>query len=192
MVRGNLRSGTLLGLNENFKLRTAFLRMSKFPRWSGLKHFHAVSTTEFSDGQSFYDILKVSDPAGVSTIIVKKCRPHLNQCILPCVVDLLPKNSSLVHCIRAYIHYRFLVGLRCMTDGQIKQLEKAILCYQECCAVRPHSPFTHVIFNRHAFNKEGPTRVWKELQLSKATCIPACYSRHQRQRNSGQLFYSYR
>jgi hypothetical protein len=35
--------------------------MAKFPRWSGMKHFNAVSTTEFSDGQAFYDILKVSD-----------------------------------------------------------------------------------------------------------------------------------
>ena len=26
-----------------------------------MKHFNAVSTTEFSDGQAFYDILKVSD-----------------------------------------------------------------------------------------------------------------------------------
>lgn len=143
MVRGNLQSSTLLGLNMNFKLRTVFLRMSKFPRWSGLKHFHAVSTTEFSDGQAFYDILKVRDlatcPASVCTGIAKKPHSHLlNQCILPCVVDLLPKNSSLVHCIRAYIHYRILVGLHCMTDGRIKQLEKAILRYQECCAVRPH------------------------------------------------------
>jgi len=58
-----------------------------------------------------------------------------NQCILPCVVDLLPKNSSLVHCIRAYIHYRILVGLHCMTDERIKKLENAILVYQKCCAV---------------------------------------------------------
>ena len=26
-----------------------------------MKHFNAVSTTEFADGQAFYDILKVSD-----------------------------------------------------------------------------------------------------------------------------------
>lgn len=26
-----------------------------------MKHFNAVSTTEFSDGQAFYDILKVSN-----------------------------------------------------------------------------------------------------------------------------------
>jgi hypothetical protein len=38
-----------------------FFRMAKFPRWSDMKHFNAVSTTEFSDGQAFYDILKVSD-----------------------------------------------------------------------------------------------------------------------------------
>jgi len=38
-----------------------FSRMANFPQWSGMKHFNAVSTTEFSDGQAFYDILKVSD-----------------------------------------------------------------------------------------------------------------------------------
>lgn len=30
-----------------------------FPRWSGLKHFNHVTTTHFTDGQAFYDILKV-------------------------------------------------------------------------------------------------------------------------------------
>jgi hypothetical protein len=30
-----------------------------------MKHFNAVSTTEFSDGQAFYDILKVSDNSEV-------------------------------------------------------------------------------------------------------------------------------
>jgi hypothetical protein len=34
-------------------------RMAIFPRWSGLKHFNAVTTTHFTDGQAFYDILKV-------------------------------------------------------------------------------------------------------------------------------------
>ena len=33
--------------------------MAVFPRWSGLKHFNAVTTTHFTDGQAFYDILKV-------------------------------------------------------------------------------------------------------------------------------------
>ena len=33
--------------------------MAMFPRWSNLKHFNAVTTTHFADGQAFYDILKV-------------------------------------------------------------------------------------------------------------------------------------
>jgi hypothetical protein len=34
-------------------------RMMMFPRWSNLKHFNNVTTTHFTDGQAFYDILKV-------------------------------------------------------------------------------------------------------------------------------------
>ena len=34
-------------------------RMAAFPRWRNLKHFNSVTTTQFSDGQAFYDILKV-------------------------------------------------------------------------------------------------------------------------------------
>jgi hypothetical protein len=30
-----------------------------FPRWRSLKHFNNVTTTHFTDGQAFYDILKV-------------------------------------------------------------------------------------------------------------------------------------
>ena len=33
-----------------------------------MKHFSAVSTTEFSDGQAFYDILKVSDEGDKGTM----------------------------------------------------------------------------------------------------------------------------
>ena len=33
--------------------------MRKFPSWNSLKHFNHVSTVSFTDGQSFYDILKV-------------------------------------------------------------------------------------------------------------------------------------
>lgn len=33
--------------------------MRQFPSWNNLKHFNYVSTISFTDGQSFYDILKV-------------------------------------------------------------------------------------------------------------------------------------
>ena len=34
--------------------------MRNVPRWRGLKHFDHVTTIDFSDGQAFFDILKVS------------------------------------------------------------------------------------------------------------------------------------
>ena len=36
-----------------------FTRMANFPRWNHLKHFNSVTTTKFTDGNAFYDILKV-------------------------------------------------------------------------------------------------------------------------------------
>ena len=38
---------------------SAYYSMAQFPRWSKLKHFPAVTTIKFSDGQGYYDILKV-------------------------------------------------------------------------------------------------------------------------------------
>ncbi|PPQ86075.1 hypothetical protein CVT25_003329, partial [Psilocybe cyanescens] len=87
--------------------------MSKFPYWNNLKHFNHVATVSFTDGQSFYDILK---------------------CILPCIVQLLPRNSPLVHAIRAYQCYRIMIGLRCMTDRRFKHLEELIGKYEKFCS----------------------------------------------------------
>ncbi|KJA12958.1 hypothetical protein HYPSUDRAFT_73169 [Hypholoma sublateritium FD-334 SS-4] len=51
----------LLGVLENAGAKGVLTeRMSAFPRWNGLKHFHNVTTIKFTDGQSFYDILKAS------------------------------------------------------------------------------------------------------------------------------------
>lgn len=33
--------------------------MAQFPRWNRLKHFNSVTTSRFTDGNAFYDILKV-------------------------------------------------------------------------------------------------------------------------------------
>jgi hypothetical protein len=59
----------------------------------------------------------------------------LSQCILPCIVDFLPKNSVLVHCIRAYLKFRILVGLKCMTESRLERLQTALAIYQKCCKV---------------------------------------------------------
>jgi hypothetical protein len=37
-----------------------FFSMRNYPRWSGLKHFNAVTSVRFTDAQQYVDILKVS------------------------------------------------------------------------------------------------------------------------------------
>ena len=106
-------------------------RMGAFPRWNGLKHFYNVTTIKFTDGQSFYDILKVSIP--LSTAKIQGLNNLLSQCILPCIVSLLPKGSALIHCIRAYQCYRILVGLHCMTESRITKLKSVLKDYEKYC-----------------------------------------------------------
>ncbi|EGO31125.1 hypothetical protein SERLADRAFT_432782 [Serpula lacrymans var. lacrymans S7.9] len=86
--------------------------MRNVSRWPGLKHFMNVTTVEYADGQVFYDILK---------------------CILPCIVQILPRNSTLVHGIRAYARYRLMIGLNCMTEGRTHRLKQYIIQYEQCC-----------------------------------------------------------
>ena len=45
--------------------------MADFPWWSDLKHFNNVTTTHFTDGQAFYDILKVCTCFFASWQVVK-------------------------------------------------------------------------------------------------------------------------
>ncbi|KAJ7715086.1 hypothetical protein DFH07DRAFT_1015398 [Mycena maculata] len=80
--------------------------MAKVPRWPGLKHFENVTTKDINDGQSWLDIEK---------------------CILPCVVQLLPRNSPFVHAIRAHLLTRMMMGLHCISEEQIKRKDN----YQE-------------------------------------------------------------
>ncbi|KAJ7718510.1 hypothetical protein B0H14DRAFT_3170816 [Mycena olivaceomarginata] len=88
------------------------MNMRNVPRWKNLKHFPNVTTEEYTDGQAFLDILK---------------------CILPCIVQLLPPDSSLVHCIRSYQLYRFMIGLECITENQILRLRKYMATYEMYC-----------------------------------------------------------
>ncbi|KAF8142215.1 hypothetical protein K438DRAFT_2114720 [Mycena galopus ATCC 62051] len=88
--------------------------MRRFPRWPNLKHFNQVTTVHFTDGQSFYDNLK---------------------CILPCIVELFPPNNSLVHCIRAYQCYRIMVGMGCMPERRLQQLDVCIQNYEYWCSM---------------------------------------------------------
>ncbi|KAJ7617483.1 hypothetical protein DFH06DRAFT_1062143 [Mycena polygramma] len=106
--------------------------MRRFPRWANLKHFNQVTTVHFTDGQSFYDILK---------------------CILPCIVQLFPSNNSLVHCIRAYQRYRIMVGMRCMPERRLQRLDEFIHAYERCCSrVTEDYGKDFDFFKQHAVN----------------------------------------
>ncbi|KAF7333085.1 hypothetical protein MVEN_02373500 [Mycena venus] len=54
--------------------------MNRFPTWRGLKHLPSPTTIEYSVEQTFVDILKSA---------------------LPCLIQLLPRNSCLVRIVRA-------------------------------------------------------------------------------------------
>ncbi|KAH9970785.1 hypothetical protein BGW80DRAFT_1438007 [Lactifluus volemus] len=99
-------------LEDRKSLGRLTANMREFPSWPNLKHFNHVSVISFTDGQSFYDILK---------------------CILPCIVQLLPQNSPLIHCIRSYQCYRVVIGLRCMTDRRLDRLKELIMDYEKYC-----------------------------------------------------------
>ncbi|KAJ7829496.1 hypothetical protein B0H14DRAFT_2366583, partial [Mycena olivaceomarginata] len=62
--------------------------MSQFPRWPGLAHLDSPTTIDFSDGETFWTILK---------------------CALPCLVQLLPANSCLVRTVRVMQKTRMMV-----------------------------------------------------------------------------------
>lgn len=53
-----------------------------------------------------------------------------SQCILPCIVQLLPKNSIFIKCIRAYQRYRLMIGLNCMSERRLQRLSEIIESYK--------------------------------------------------------------
>ncbi|KAI5823796.1 hypothetical protein K523DRAFT_333657 [Schizophyllum commune Tattone D] len=81
-------------------------------KWQDFQHFINVSDKHFSDGQSFFDILKS---------------------VLPCVTQILPSNSVLIKCIRAYLKYRMMVGMTCTTERRLQLLRQYVQEYQRCC-----------------------------------------------------------
>lgn len=111
--------------------------MARISRWPGLKHFENVTTKDINDGQSWLDIEKVS----VSSYhCISRWNNKIPQGILPCIVQLLPRNSSLVHAIRAHLCFRMIMGLHCVSDEQIARKEKYQVDYGSWCSVRFDTP----------------------------------------------------
>ncbi|KAF8514399.1 hypothetical protein JB92DRAFT_3115676 [Gautieria morchelliformis] len=86
--------------------------MNMVPSWPNLNHFQSITTMEFSDGQSYFDALK---------------------CILPCIVQLLPANSPLIHCLRAYACIRLIAGLHMISELQLNKLQEYLQEYEDYC-----------------------------------------------------------
>lgn len=57
------------------------------------------------------------------------------QCILPCLVPLLPRNDPLIHCIRAYVKYRVMSSLHATSDHRLATLKLFISKYEAACKV---------------------------------------------------------
>ncbi|KIJ37767.1 hypothetical protein M422DRAFT_259605 [Sphaerobolus stellatus SS14] len=72
-----------------------------------------VTSVDFTDGNSYKDILKS---------------------ILPSVTDILPAKSPLVHCIRLLGIIRAISGLSVITEDQIKYLESCLPKYEKYCS----------------------------------------------------------
>ncbi|KAJ7142518.1 hypothetical protein C8R44DRAFT_603110 [Mycena epipterygia] len=86
--------------------------MENFPRWRDLKHLSSPTTIDYSEGQTFLDILK---------------------CALPCIVQLLPPNSCIVRAIRIMVKVRMMLGLEVALDTRLEVLRKFIAEYEKVC-----------------------------------------------------------
>ncbi|KAJ7480474.1 hypothetical protein B0H11DRAFT_1724784 [Mycena galericulata] len=104
LIKGYLQSS---GLASKFNVN-----MANFPRWRDLKHLSSPTTIDYSDGQTFLDILK---------------------CALPCIVQLLPPNSCLVRVIRTMVKVRIMLGLEVVVETRLELLRKFIAEYERIC-----------------------------------------------------------
>ncbi|KAK6967147.1 hypothetical protein R3P38DRAFT_3244617 [Favolaschia claudopus] len=86
--------------------------MGKFPRWRDLKHISNPTNIDYSEGQTFLDILK---------------------CALSCIVQLVPANSCLVRLIRCMVKVRMMLGLEVVTDTRMEHLREFVAEYENLC-----------------------------------------------------------
>ncbi|KAJ7511936.1 hypothetical protein B0H11DRAFT_2268883 [Mycena galericulata] len=75
-------------------------------------HLSSPTTIDYSDGQTFLDILK---------------------CALPCLVQILPPNSSLIKLVRAMQKVRTMLGLWVTTGSRNEYTDKLIIAYGKIC-----------------------------------------------------------
>jgi hypothetical protein len=106
--------------------------MGQFPRWRDLKHLSSATTIDYSDGQTFLDILKVF--VSLQCFMMRRWRRPI-QCALPCLVQILPPNSSLVRIVRNMQKLRIMLGLPVTTKSRLDHLRDLICKYERISAV---------------------------------------------------------
>ncbi|KAJ7199827.1 hypothetical protein GGX14DRAFT_661239 [Mycena pura] len=122
--------------------------MSKFPRWRGLKHINDLATKDFTDGQTHLDILK---------------------CIVFVVVQLLPAKSALVHCIRALLQYRMMLGLKVLTESRIAWIKQLIQRYEQYCKDVAREHDKNFCFPKQHWTSHAIRDIWGKGALRNAT-----------------------
>ncbi|KAJ7841155.1 hypothetical protein B0H14DRAFT_2586999 [Mycena olivaceomarginata] len=85
----------------------------KFGRiFGGLDHFTAATAIDFTEGNAFLALL---------------------ECIVPCVVHLLPRNSPLVNALRALQQFRIMVGMDCTLESRLQIMDSFGYDYEKAC-----------------------------------------------------------
>ncbi|KAF8523707.1 hypothetical protein BU17DRAFT_63645 [Hysterangium stoloniferum] len=117
-VLGNMKQG---GKYSEF--------MSQIPSWPGLKNVQNVITLDFSDGNTFWDILKTT---------------------VPCIVQLFPPKSSFVHCVHALATFQMFAGLHMITSLQLDRMQVALGEYETYCEVNVEKQIVTIDANKEA------------------------------------------
>lgn len=87
--------------------------MAEVPPWPRLKHFDNVVKADFTDGNSFRDILK---------------------CIVPCLLSIFEAKSPIFQAIRWCAIFRAILGLKVISERHVLYLEQTVLPeYQKVC-----------------------------------------------------------
>ncbi|KAJ7760324.1 hypothetical protein B0H14DRAFT_3511124 [Mycena olivaceomarginata] len=86
--------------------------MAAIPRWRGFDRIKSATTLDYVEGNTHLQLLKL---------------------IVPCLVHLLPRNSPLIHALRALQQFRMLVGLHCNTESRLKLMDRFVKDYEMAC-----------------------------------------------------------
>ncbi|KAJ6475131.1 hypothetical protein C8R47DRAFT_1293744 [Mycena vitilis] len=99
VIKDYLQTHGLATVFNAYKLRP-LPSMAQFPRWRNLKHLSSPTTIDYSDGQTFLDILKI-----------------------------LPRNSPLIKLVREMQKVRTMLGLWVATGSRNEYTTKCIAAY---------------------------------------------------------------